>query len=336
MTKSTSLPLLIFLPVRNGANYIAQAIGSMVAQGDPNWRLVVLENASSDETLAIVDGFGDPRITVHAATSPLSIEANWSRCRDFLADGVNGGTLVTLIGHDDFLHPTFVAEIKRLQAIAPDATIYQTLFNLVDGDGALIRPCRAVPQHEEWLDMLGAIGWGHCDAYGTGYAFRARDYLAVGGIPALPGLLYADHLLFMSLARLGFKQCSTAIACSYRLHGGSATNRRSTAKLNEQVEAFARFIDAVVAAFPEAIETDLGRIALAVWLDRELVSFEGAVVRRLLSTGNQALLLTLRARYRALAVDLGSWPRGFDRRLPRLARSLRLQAAYAPALLRRR
>lgn len=284
-----TVPFAIILPVRNGGAYVRRAVASIVEQRDADFRLFVLENASEDDTMAIVRSFDDPRIHVLPAPRPLSIEENWARAKDVLAD-LPGETLATVLGHDDYLYPQFVERMRALAHEDPDATLLQCHFDLIDADGATIRPCRPIPEHESWADLASAIFWGLRDAYGTGFAFRARDYLAAGGMPPLPGILYADHLLFIRLARLGHKRTDPVAGCAYRLHATSMSNTLSVRRTNERLAAFAGFVAVVRREFADLAYDDRGRAALLTLLARELFVFGEPIVRGSLNAANRQRL----------------------------------------------
>ena len=71
----------IFLPVRNGQPFIAQAIESILSQQLSDFVLIILENKSTDNTLSIIKNYNDPRITVIEAPHALEIYENWSHLR---------------------------------------------------------------------------------------------------------------------------------------------------------------------------------------------------------------------------------------------------------------
>lgn len=54
----------VILPVYNGAQYIAEAISSVISQTFEDWELIVINDGSTDDTLAIINKFIDPRIKV--------------------------------------------------------------------------------------------------------------------------------------------------------------------------------------------------------------------------------------------------------------------------------
>lgn len=316
--------MIIFLPTHNGARTIAQAIDGVVAQSDPDWRLVVLEEGSTDGTIEIVRGYGDLRIELRSVPNLLGIVANWQRGAAYLHEVGARDDLVTFLGHDDWFYPGFVAQIRALADGDPKATLFQTGFDLVDGDGSLIRPCRPNPERESGMDLAAALCWNLRDSFATGYAFRARDYLTVGGIPDLPLLLSSDHLLFVRLAMLGHKRTAPEAHCAYRYHSGSTSGGLSAKKLNAGLEA----LDGLVAAFEgmdEFLLSQRGRDALAALLARELSSYNLAAVSRVLTPANRyrrarmnAVFKTIR---RGLTMDVWADPEGGA--FNRVTRSLR-------------
>jgi glycosyltransferase involved in cell wall biosynthesis len=300
---------VIFLPVRNGGSYLRTAIDSIVAQTLPNWRLIVLENASSDDTVATVQSYRDDRITLMPSDRPLSIEENWRRGYQLLQSGAVNGGFVTFIGHDDLYRPDFLREIDSLVAREPDASLYQTEFELIDKDGRTIRPCRPVPESETAEGLAAALCWGIRDSFGTGYVFRPADYVRAGGIPDLPLLLFADHLLFIRLTALGRKACAPAQQFAYRLHRGSTSGGMSAPRINAHIEALARFIDTLGQEQAHFTSAAHGRAALSCLIAREALLYDAPLIRRALDHQNLGRLAGLRSAYDALSdgVDKRSW-----------------------------
>lgn len=52
----------IITPVYNCATFLREAIESVRAQSYSNWEMIIVDDASSDGSLACAEGFGDPRI----------------------------------------------------------------------------------------------------------------------------------------------------------------------------------------------------------------------------------------------------------------------------------
>jgi len=90
----------VCIPIFNGSEYIREAIDSVLAQTLADWELVVLDNASTDDTVDIVRSYSDTRIRLIVNPSNLGIEANWNKA---LAEA--RGRFIKLLPSDDYLLP---------------------------------------------------------------------------------------------------------------------------------------------------------------------------------------------------------------------------------------
>ena len=313
----------VFLPVKNGEKYIAAAIESVLAQSYSNFQLIILDNRSSDETLSIVRGFADPRILVFESVDELGIYDSWQRIHDLLSRKLIVAEFCTIIGHDDLYYPNFLHTIDHLVVNQPSATLYQTHFNLVDRDGNTSRPCRPIAQTETVRDFFIARCWQLRDSYGTGYVFRVSDYLKVGGIPALPLLLWSDDLLVMRLTRLAWKATAIDICFAYRLHSSSTSGKLTRAKLKALVSAADTFTEIIQLEFLDLITGPYGKASLGNYLNNQVLPLKHLSSKYLYDTSMNTQL----ERLDLLAVTLSSgagWKGKymFFKKIERLARRL--------------
>ncbi len=238
---------------------------------------------------------------------------NWHRGFEYLEQRDLSDVLVTFLSHDDYFYSDFLMNIANLVETEPEATLYQTMFDLIDQNGRLRRACQPVPAREPWRELAAMLCWNLRDSFGTGYAYRAKDYLAVGGIPNLPFLLYADHLLYLRLTRRGYKACSPSIDFAYRLHRGSTNLTINARKMNGHAEALHLFEDALSREFGELYDSDVGRAAIASVLARSLFLFDTPIVRWNMTADNKHRIGELERKYHSLARgvpigDLAGWP----------------------------
>ena len=285
----------IFLPVRNGADYVRQAIQSILAQTQTDWVLIVLENRSSDATLACIAEFRDPRIHVLPADTDLSIAENWARILAVLQSGQVVSEYATTIGHDDFYLPNFLELADELVARQPDASLYQTHFDLVDQSGSIIRSCKPIPGVETERDFFLARCWGLRDSFGTGYVFRSNDYVRVGGIPDLPSLIYSDDLLVLRLARLSFKACAPNVGFCYRLHRCSTSGAKTVNKVMAQLEAALRYFRALMQESKALLDSRYVQNAVSCLLLRDVLVFDSVLLRWMLPRESRPLFRELHA-----------------------------------------
>src|SRR4051812_49077707 len=127
----------IILPVRNGANHVRQCVDSILRQSCNDLELLVLENASTDNTIEIIKSFNDHRIKIFPAPEPLSMADNWKR-----AVAVDKSEFMTLIGHDDVLDADYLKGMNELIAAHPTASLFQAHFRYIDGGGRETGRCQ--------------------------------------------------------------------------------------------------------------------------------------------------------------------------------------------------
>lgn len=106
---SSSVRLSVLLPTRSGADYLPEAIASILDQtGD--FELVVADNANTDETPAILASrAGDPRLRVVRSNETVPVTENWMR-----ALRAARGEYFLMIGDDDLLLPGFFDRVGAL------------------------------------------------------------------------------------------------------------------------------------------------------------------------------------------------------------------------------
>jgi glycosyltransferase involved in cell wall biosynthesis len=239
----------VILPVRNGMPYVKECVESVLGQTYPHLDLLVLDNASTDDTVPWVKQLSDPRIRVERSERSLSIEESWGR-----VPATRRYEYMTLIGHDDYFDPTFLERIVALIDANPDASLYQTGARLIDSEGRTLRKCRPVPPRESASDYLRARLTYNRDVFGTGYVMRTADYDKVGGIPPFERLLFADDALIMSLTAKSYKACDPRPSFAVRLHpkSESATLPNLWSSMAKGMGQFSSFLSNFIRKDPQS------------------------------------------------------------------------------------
>ena len=226
----------IILPVRNGGEYFKLCVKSILSQVYRDFNLVILDNNSKDGTLEWIRYNKDERITIHTSDRDLSIGENWSRILD-----VPKNEFITLIGHDDILHPDYLSTMDDLINNYPQAGLYQAHFTYIDSIGHEIRPCKKMELLQKPNQFLANILDNKIDIIGTGFMMRSKDYDMAGGICGIPKykhFLFCDFELWIRLSCISFMAVSEKECFSFRLHQ-SSTSRSNDLALQE---SFGRLI----------------------------------------------------------------------------------------------
>lgn len=99
----TSVSILV--PTWCGGGLAEQAVASALAQTHQDLEVVVVDDASEDDTLARLERFtDDPRLVVHAHDENLGAAGNWNR-----GLAATSGDWVKLLCQDDLLTPDAIA-----------------------------------------------------------------------------------------------------------------------------------------------------------------------------------------------------------------------------------
>ena len=118
------------MPTYNAAATIRETLDSLLRQTYRNLAIQVVDNASADETIAIVEQINDPRIVIHRRESTVVAEANFTRCIE-LASG-----RYTAIFHSDDIYEEDIIEKQVAYLDAhPEVSAAFTQAMLIDERG---------------------------------------------------------------------------------------------------------------------------------------------------------------------------------------------------------
>lgn len=101
----------IMMPAYNAEKYIAQAIGSVLAQSYSRWELIIVNDGSTDNTAAVITQFADPRIRVFQQANSGEAAA-----RNHALAHMQGEFLAFLDADDVYLSDHLEVTIAYLQA----------------------------------------------------------------------------------------------------------------------------------------------------------------------------------------------------------------------------
>jgi len=118
----------IGLPVYNGADYLEEALASILAQTFTDFELIISDNASTDRTADICRDFAarDSRIVYHRQPK------NLGACRNYdLTFHMSRGEYFKWAAHDDLLAPTFLERhVEELDAHLDCNLVYSRTIRL--------------------------------------------------------------------------------------------------------------------------------------------------------------------------------------------------------------
>ncbi len=135
------------MSVRNGSKYIAECIRSIQDQSYDNWELCVCDDASTDDTLSLLNEHAadDKRISVFENQSPDLIRALE------LAYSQSTGTFVTRMDADDLMPPKKLELLHFELSTQVNAAIATAKVRYFSDDGLL---GAGYLKYERWINSL--------------------------------------------------------------------------------------------------------------------------------------------------------------------------------------
>lgn len=121
----------ILVPTFNREEYIADCIESALAQTYPHFEVIVVDNASTDATCAIVEKLcaKDRRIRLYRNEVNLGPVNNWGRCLENAQ-----GRLAKFLWSDDLIAPAFLSKTVPWLRDNPRTGFVYTAFEMFSGD----------------------------------------------------------------------------------------------------------------------------------------------------------------------------------------------------------
>lgn len=105
----------VCIPTFNGADYLCQAVESILAQNYQDFEIIIVDNCSTDQTATLVEGLqkkNDQRIRFYKNESNIGMAENFNKCLEYAQ-----GTYIKFLCADDLLLP----ECLEQMAAALDA-----------------------------------------------------------------------------------------------------------------------------------------------------------------------------------------------------------------------
>lgn len=213
-------PVSVVMPAYNAQTYIEEAIRSVMAQTYGAWRLLVLDDGSTDDTVAIVERLAeqDPRISLLINEENCGAARTRNRALDLCTEGY-----VAFLDCDDRWHPEKLETQVRL-AEETGADILYGSYAIIDENGAPCRQPYIVPGETDFDRLLreNVIG---CSATMLSPA-AARKYR----FPL--DFYHEDYCLWLQMLRDGCRAAGTTqVLTLWRLAKGSRSfDKRNAAR----------------------------------------------------------------------------------------------------------
>jgi len=123
----------VCMAVRNGANFIKEQIGSILPQLGDTDEFVIVDDASQDNTIAMIESFRDERIRIVRHERNRGVVQSFGRA---LAEA--RGEIIFLTDHDDIWRADKVSKFLAAFKSDPELTVMMSDLVIIDAAGNVI------------------------------------------------------------------------------------------------------------------------------------------------------------------------------------------------------
>ncbi|MBR5133878.1 MAG: glycosyltransferase family 2 protein [Alistipes sp.] len=218
----------VVIPLYNKKAEIERALRSVVEQSLKPREIIVVDDGSTDGSAAIVE-----RVMRENPEANIRLERQENRGVSAARNrgiSIATGDYIALLDGDDRWLSGYIAEVCRLMAYYPDADVYSTAFDIVNGE----RRYRAqTPESEGVIDPAKEALSGCYPVIPSTATIRREALLLAGGFPE--GMrIGEDQWLWVRLMQRGSRFCFSPQ--SLVRYSRSASNRSAAIYRAEQTE----------------------------------------------------------------------------------------------------
>ena len=165
----------ICIPNYNYARFLGDTIQSVLDQTYPHFEIIVADNASTDESVAVVESFDDERIRLYKNNYNIGFAPNLQRATMYAKNDY-----VNLLSSDDRLKPDALAtyaEALRAQGERASRTVLMSDVEAIDPEGKLLYTLAT--DEASFQPLVGGLPDRGTNGHVDYQVFRGHEVLAI-------------------------------------------------------------------------------------------------------------------------------------------------------------
>jgi glycosyltransferase involved in cell wall biosynthesis len=231
----------ICIPNYNYANYIGKTIQSVLDQTNPHFEIVVVDNASTDNSVDVIRSFRDERIHLHCNPYNVGFAPNLDRAASRASN-----PYIIVLSSDDLMYPNALESYAKLieGLERPENALIVSAVDVIDGNGRKME-CYGlnyylkglIPLNDDSLDLPGCVSFSGLQVFKHVYSrnmvpghfcttlYSKRLYESVGGYSSVNLIgpdAHLDYKILLKDARVIFVE---EPLFAYRIHNQRQLNQ---------------------------------------------------------------------------------------------------------------
>jgi glycosyltransferase involved in cell wall biosynthesis len=233
-----SCKISVIIPCYNAEKWIEECLTSAINQTYKNKEILVVDNESTDDSLAIVKSIQVKHPKIKVLSAPNKYPNCWDEARLLGFGEATGDYLVTL-GADDVLSLEYLDNLHKFFVKTPEALAVQSPIIGINNGARLFMPIQGF--FYETLEQFKNMALQLCPVTSPSVVFN-RELWDMGLIETLPEKYSgaADYDLYCRLADKGiFIHCIPySIGYRYRWHKDQATWEMFGTDYDKKIQAY--------------------------------------------------------------------------------------------------
>ncbi len=263
----------VVMPLYNKEEFVGATIEAVLAQSFPHWRLIIVDDGSSDRSPALVAGFNDPRISlIPQKNQGVGPARN-------VGIHAGSGEWIAFLDADDVWNADHLAELDMLRQAYPAAALLGCAFRRFSGavEASLESEGASSPRLARYFADCAK---GRELLVTSSAAVRRAAIYAVGDFEDLPG--NEDVELWARLALHGPVAVSRRATVNYRVDSGGITDSgmgdRKPERRPTRREDLSSTIPTLERALPAVADVELRKDIVAYMDSRIGIRMTAAVI----------------------------------------------------------
>lgn len=223
----------VIIPLYNKASHIAETIGSVLAQTERDFEIVVVDDGSGDGGGDVVAAFNEPRVRLIRQEN-----AGVAAARNRGAEVARGEYLAFLDADDSWL-PWHLVELNKLIRAFPEAGLYSVAYEILQ-EGCFYRPSSGTGKDFFGVveDFFGAFSSGMALVHSSTACVRKDVFSDSGGFPV--GVTRGEDVYLWMVVAVDRGLAHSAKVCARMNRDAENRSNNST---NPEVQYYLPYLD---------------------------------------------------------------------------------------------
>ncbi len=221
------------------AKYLHMSIESIINQSYRDFELIVVNDASPEDIMSIVDSFPDRRIIYKENASNLGgtdLVANWNHCITFAHNDY-----IVLATDDDTFEPDFLLEATQLIEKYPDVHLIRSGVKKIGEQGQVLDIEFPLKEYLNSREFTLCWAKGYTISCVSNYIFKRETLIDRKGFISFPHAHFSDDATALAMSNLGVA-CIPKNCMNFRVSNINLSNQGDYKVAIQQIKATDQFM----------------------------------------------------------------------------------------------